>query len=102
MDHMSKPVKFVGVVTAGFCEELIFRGYLIPRLQLYFKDIRYAIIISALLFSFGHLGYQTMYYVFYTLAFGILAGYFYHKYHNIKILIIAHFLLDYYMLVLTA
>jgi membrane protease YdiL (CAAX protease family) len=102
IDHLSKPIKFLGVITAAFCEELIFRGYLIPRLQLFFKDIRYPIIISALLFSFGHLGYQTMFYVLYTLVGGIIFGYHYQKYHNIKVLIICHFLLDYYYLILVS
>jgi membrane protease YdiL (CAAX protease family) len=99
MDHLSKPVKYIGVVTAAFCEELIFRGYLIPRLHLFFKNIWYPIVISALLFSFCHLGYQTMFYVFYTLAVGLLFGYHYQKYRNIKVLILFHFLWDYYLLI---
>lgn len=102
IDHLSKPEKFIGVVTAAFCEELIFRGYLISRLQLFLKDRWLAIIISALLFSLGHLGYQTMFYVFYTLAGGVLFGYHYQRYHNIKVLITCHFLLDYYLLILVS
>jgi membrane protease YdiL (CAAX protease family) len=102
IDHLSKSVKFISVVTAAFCEELIFRGYLIPRLQLFFKDKWLPIIISALLFSFGHLGYQTMFYIFYTLAGGIVFGYYYQKYRNIKALIVCHFLLDYYLLILVS
>jgi len=100
IDHLSKPVKFLGVVTAAFCEEFIFRGYLIPRLRMFFKDRWLPIIFSALLFSLGHVGYQTMFYILYTLAFGILTGYHYDKYHNLKVLIIFHFLLDYCGLIL--
>jgi len=100
INHLSKPSKFLGVVTAAFCEELIFRAYLIPRLQLFFINKWYPIVISALFFSLCHLGYQTMYYVIDTLGIGVLLGYNYQKYHNIKVLIIFHFLLDYYLLIL--
>jgi membrane protease YdiL (CAAX protease family) len=93
-------LKLLGVITAALTEELINRGYLQPRIQLFFKDARYGIVISALVFSFGHLGYGTMGYVLYTLMFGLLFGWHYQKYHNIKILIICHFLLDYYLLLL--
>ncbi len=102
INKLSKPSKYLGVVTAAFCEELIFRVYLIPRLQLFFLNKWYPIVISALFFSLSHLGYQTMYYVIDTLGVGILLGYHYQKYHNIKSLIIFHFLLDYYLLILVS
>jgi len=96
--HLSPLLKLLGVITAAITEELICRAYLLSRLQLYFKDPRYPLVISALIFAFGHLGYGTMGYIIYTLAFGLLFGWHYQKYRNIKILIICHFLLDYYLL----
>ncbi|WP_295797674.1 type II CAAX endopeptidase family protein [Mucilaginibacter sp.] len=96
--HLPPTLKLFGVITASITEELIFRGYLIPRIQLFFEDARYGIVLSALAFSLGHLGYGTMGYILYTLAFGILFGWHYQKYRNIKILIACHFLLDYYLL----
>jgi membrane protease YdiL (CAAX protease family) len=47
---------------AAFGEEMFFRGYLITRLQLIFPDgslgLIFAVVVSALIFGYGHFYYQ--------------------------------------------
>lgn len=86
---------FIVAITAGFSEEIIFRGYMLPRLQNIFKDKYIAIIISALLFGFAHFRYGTIIQILNPLLFGFLLALFYSKYRNLKVLIIAHFLWDF-------
>ncbi|GAA3969285.1 CPBP family intramembrane glutamic endopeptidase [Mucilaginibacter dorajii] len=92
--HMNVPVKLLGIFTAGFLEEFIFRGYMIPRLQLFFKNQHLPIIISSIIFGLLHLGYGTLVNVVVPVIIGLVFGYHYHKYRNIKILIICHLLID--------
>jgi uncharacterized protein len=87
------------VITAAVCEELIFRGYLMPRLQLYFKSKWFPIIISALIFGAGHAAYGTIINTAVPLFIGLLFGWYYQQYRNIKVLILCHFLIDFISLV---
>jgi hypothetical protein len=82
------------VFTAGVTEEFIFRGYMIPRLSLRFTNKHLPVIISALLFSFMHLGYKSVAELIFTFLFGLIFGYHYQKYRNIQVLVIVHFLWD--------
>ena len=82
------------VATAGITEELIFRGYMIPRLSLFFKNKNIPVFISAALFSFIHLGYKNVAELIFTLLFGLIVGFHYQKFRNIHVLIIVHFLWD--------
>ncbi|TDP02514.1 CPBP family intramembrane glutamic endopeptidase [Flavobacterium sp. 245] len=91
---------FFTCVTAGITEELIFRGYLLPRLELLFKNKIPAIIISSVLFGLLHIGYGTLLNVIGPIVIGLVFAIQYKKYRNIKILIICHFLWD--LLLLTA
>lgn len=81
-------------LTAGVTEELIFRGYLLPRLNLFFKKPWTAIIISSLLFGILHASYGTVSQVMVPVFMGFVLGFQYEKYRNIKIVIICHFLWD--------
>jgi membrane protease YdiL (CAAX protease family) len=92
--HMNVRVKLLGIFTAGFLEELIFRGYMIPRLQLLFKNHHLPIIISSIVFGLLHLGYGTVINVVVPVIIGLVFGYHYQRYRNIKILIICHLLID--------
>jgi len=62
-------------VTAGICEEAIFRGYLQVQLGALTKSAAAGIVLSALLFGFGH-AYQgwasSGLLAFYGLLFGLL------------------------------
>ena len=99
MLKFSIPVKLFGIFTAGLLEELIFRGYMIPRLSLFFKGKHLPVIISSVIFSLGHTGYGTVINVLIPLLIGLVFGYHYQKYRNLKILIICHLLIDYNALI---
>ncbi len=86
-------------LTAGITEELIFRGYLIPRLQLFFKQAYLPIFLSALFFGLMHISYGTLMQVLGPFYLGLLFGIYYYKYRNIKVLIICHFLWDLFALI---
>jgi len=97
---LNAPLKLFIVITAAYTEEMIFRGYLIPRLQLFFKAKWWPIIISALVFGFGHFKYGTFVNVAGPVFIGLVFGWYYQKYRNLKILIICHFLIDFLALFL--
>jgi membrane protease YdiL (CAAX protease family) len=101
MLKFSVPLKLLAVVTAAFTEELIFRGYLIPRLQLYLNNRHAAIIFAAALFGLGHMGYGTAVNMLVPLFIGLLFGYHYYRYRNIAALIICHFIIDFVSLILS-
>jgi len=80
--------------TAGVTEEFIFRGYMISRLSLLIRNKFLPILISSLLFAAVHLGYKNVGELIFTTLFGLVFGYYYQKYRNIKVLMIVHFLWD--------
>jgi hypothetical protein len=82
-------------LTAGVTEEVIFRGYMLTRLSLLFKN-RYVlpVIISSLLFSVLHHGYKSLREYIFTFLIGVVFCVYYQKYRNIKVLIVVHFLID--------
>lgn len=82
-------------VTAGVVEELIFRGYLIPRLTILFKNSYLPVILSALLFGAAHIGYGTVVNMLVPFLLGLIFGAYYQKYRNIKVLIFCHFFIDF-------
>ncbi|SDT41295.1 Membrane protease YdiL, CAAX protease family [Mucilaginibacter mallensis] len=89
------PVLLVfAAITAGITEELVFRGYILSRLSLFFKNRHWPVLISAALFSFMHLGYKTVSELLFSFLIGVVMAYHYQKYRNIKVVIIVHFLVD--------
>lgn len=91
---------FFTALTAGVVEELIFRGYLQPRLTKIFKNPHVAIFISCSLFALMHYKYGTVINVVGPFFIGLVFAYFYWKYQNIKILIFCHFLWDLILLLM--
>jgi uncharacterized protein len=87
-------------LTAGITEELIFRGYLMPRLQLFFNNNYLSITISSVLFGLMHFGYGTLVQIIGPIFIGAVFAIHYQKYRNIKILIFCHFFWDFMMLTL--
>lgn len=81
-------------LTAGVVEELIFRGYLLPRLAGIFKSNIAAIIISSLLFGLLHYKYGTVVNVAGPVFIGFVFAWHYNKYRNIRIVVVCHFLWD--------
>ncbi|MEI8059527.1 MAG: CPBP family intramembrane glutamic endopeptidase, partial [Ferruginibacter sp.] len=88
------PFLLFTALTAGIVEELVFRGYLQPRLQLLFNNSWAAIVVSAILFGLLHITYGTISNVVTPLFIGLIFAWYYQKYKNIKVLIPCHFLID--------
>lgn len=88
-------------LTAGIVEELIFRGYLQPRLQLLLKSPHLSIFVSCLLFGLLHYKYGTVINVVGPFFIGLILAYFYWKYRSIKLAIIFHFLWDFILLIIS-
>jgi len=95
-------VIFFTSFTAGVVEEMLFRGYLLPRLALIFSSNVVAVIISSALFGLLHFGYNNWYHIVSAFFIGLVFALHYVKYRNIKILIICHFLWDIIILLLKA
>ena len=81
-------------VTAGFVEELLFRGYLLPRLALLFNNSLVAVIVSSVLFGLMHFGYGTVINMVGPFIIGLVFAIYYWKFRNIKVLIFCHFTWD--------
>ena len=96
------PLLIFTCLTAGITEELIFRGYLMPRLQLFFNNNYASIVISSLLFGAMHFGYGTVFQVLGPLMIGLIFAIHYQKYRNIKILIFCHFFWDFLSLMIAS
>ncbi len=84
----------VTTITAGVTEELIFRGYLMPRLELLYNNKYVTVIVSSLLFGMIHIGYGTVINVVATAFIGFIFALHYQKYRNIGFLIFFHFIWD--------
>lgn len=85
---------FTAAITAAIVEELLFRGYLIPRLEAVFNNRYVAVIISSVLFGLLHFTYNNWYHIAIAGFIGLVFALHYVKYRNIKILMISHFLWD--------
>jgi uncharacterized protein len=81
-------------LTAGVTEELIFRGYLLPRLNLLLRSPFLAIISSSLIFGLAHFRYGTIMNVVGPFFIGLGLAFYYWKYRSIKIAVIFHVLWD--------
>lgn len=84
-----------GCLTAGVVEELVFRGYLMPRLEIFAKNGWLVIVLSSLIFGFAHLGNLSIVGLVVPTFIGLIFSYHYYKYRNIVVLILAHFLIDF-------
>jgi len=67
------PIITVAMISVGVAEELLFRGYLIARIQQMGRSRRSAVIASAVLFSIGH-GYQGVPALVFSFCAGIVLG----------------------------
>lgn len=88
-------VIFFIALTAGFTEEVIFRGYLLTRMSQWFKNNVAAVIVSSLLFAALHYKYGSLRELIFTFLIGVIFCVYYIKYRNIKAIIVTHFLIDY-------
>jgi len=83
-------------VTAAITEELIFRGYLLPRIDSLVKNKWLSIFISALLFGLVHIGYADFGRMLMPFLIGLVFGIYYYRYRSLAVLIICHFIMDFY------
>lgn len=88
-------------LSAAIIEELLFRGYLLPRLQILLKSGSVSVIISATLFALVHISYGNLSQLINPFAIGLIFGIYYYKFKNLKVLIICHFLIDFISILTT-
>ena len=81
-------------ITAGICEELLFRGYLLHMLMGYLPTYA-AVILTSLSFGLGHI-YQGPIHVLRTAIMGVVMALIYLATDSIILPIILHILLDIY------
>jgi len=92
--HKHKILIILISLTAGITEELIFRAYMLTRLEMLIKKPAMSILISAVLFGILHISYGTVGQILGPLFLGIIFAAHYYRYRNIKIIIICHFMWD--------
>lgn len=85
-------------LTAGFTEELIFRGFMLPRINLLVKNPTVSIILSSLLFGLAHIRYFDLNQILVPIGIGLVFAIFYYRYRCLTVLIICHFLIDIFSL----
>ena len=81
-------------VSAGICEELLYRGYLLNLLAETMPNYL-AVIVSSLLFGAGHI-YQGLSHVFRSAMFGVILSIIYLLTDSIYLVIFLHIFLDMY------
>jgi CAAX protease family protein len=89
---------FFVAATAGITEEMLFRGYIQSRFEEMFRSHWPPIILTSILFGVLHLTYGTVSNAIIPFYIGLIFSWFYWKYRNIRILIIVHFLIDLFSL----
>ena len=94
------PLLLFTCLTAGVTEEFIFRGYLMPRLQLFFNNNYASIVISSMLFGIMHVGYGTVFQVLGPIFIGVVFAVHYQKFRNLKIIMFCHFFWDFMQLMI--
>lgn len=80
-------------ITAGFGEELIWRGYFIEKLLAMGKSARRAIVYSSISFAFIH-GFFLIDKLAVTFIFGIIAGAYHVRERNVLVLMGTHVVVD--------
>jgi membrane protease YdiL (CAAX protease family) len=91
--HVEIALYLALAATAGFCEEVIFRGYLQRQFAALTRSATAAILVQAIAFGAGH-GYQGWKYMIVIGVFGILFGLLAHWRGSLRPGMIAHALQD--------
>ena len=82
-------------LTAGVVEELLFRAYLMPRIEVFFKSGWIVVLLSSLIFGFAHMSGMSVVGIIVPILIGGLFSLHYYLYRNIASLVIVHFLIDF-------
>jgi membrane protease YdiL (CAAX protease family) len=81
-------------VTAGFCEEMIFRGYLQHQFSVFFRSAAAGVVLQGIMFGASH-GYQTPKFMLIILVYGVLFGLLAQSRRSLRPGMFAHFLQDF-------
>jgi len=87
-------VYFLLTVTAGICEEIIFRGYFQRQFSAWFKNAPVAVVLQGIIFGASH-GYQGTKLMLVIVVFGTMFGMLAQWRHSLRPGMIAHFLQDF-------
>lgn len=80
-------------VTAGICEEMIFRGYLQRQFSVFFKSAAVGVVLQGIMFGASH-GYQTTKFMLIILVYGLMFGLMAQSRRSLRPGMFAHFLQD--------
>lgn len=80
-------------VTAGICEEMIFRGYLQRQFSVFFKSAAVGVVLQGIMFGASH-GYQTTKFMLIILVYGVMFGLMAQSRRSLRPGMFAHFLQD--------
>ena len=80
-------------LTAGFCEEIVFRGYLMRQFSTLTENGQVGLVLQGLLFGAAH-GYQGLRYMLLIAVYGCMFGLLAQSRRSLRPGIIAHFLQD--------
>jgi uncharacterized protein len=80
-------------VTAGICEEMIFRGYLQRQFSVFFRSAAAGVVAQAIMFGASH-GYQGPKFMLIIVVYGVLFGLLVQSRRSLRPGMIAHFLQD--------
>lgn len=96
LPHGTAPIAvyFLLTVTAGICEEIIFRGYLQRQFSAWFKSARVALVLQGIIFGASH-GYQGPKLMLIIVVYGTMFGMLAQWRHSLRPGMISHFLQDF-------
>jgi membrane protease YdiL (CAAX protease family) len=80
-------------VTAGICEEMIFRGYLQRQFSVFFRSAAVGVVLQGIMFGASH-GYQGPKFMLIIVVYGVLFGLLAQSRRSLRPGMIAHFLQD--------
>ncbi|WP_367119187.1 CPBP family glutamic-type intramembrane protease [uncultured Mucilaginibacter sp.] len=92
--HLNIIVFLLCVTSWSIAAELMFRGYLMPRMNIIFKSKIAAITCSSMIYALFPFRGNSLKWLIKDFFSGIFFGIHYQKYHNIKILIVTRILID--------
>jgi hypothetical protein len=80
-------------VTAGICEEMIFRGYLQRQFSVFFRSTAVGVVLQGIMFGASH-GYQTPKFMLIIVVYGLMFGLMAQSRRSLRPGMFAHFLQD--------
>lgn len=83
----------------GFSEELVYRGFLIPRFERLLGSTALSVIVSSLLFASIHFSGNGILGVWNALGFGLIAGFVFARFRQLWPLVFAHGLADFVLFI---